>query len=465
MKIYDSSKKEKIDFLPIKKNKVKMYLCGPTVYDNAHLGHARSSIAFDLLYRVLQANNYEVTYARNYTDIDDKIINKSKNTNEPIEKIVNFHINKFEEDMKALNVLEPILKPKATNHIEGMIAMIDLLLKDNKAYSLENGIYLDTSKDDKYLSISKQFQNTDDLQARIETKIIKKNPQDFVLWKFKKENEPFYETSFGDGRPGWHIECSAMIDKVLSYKNEKFGIDIHCGGMDLLFPHHENEASQTRCTFGYELSKYWMHNGFVNINNEKMSKSLGNSFFVKDTLKKYNSDVLRFYLLSTHYRANLNFTYEDLESSKKRLDKIYRLKKRVHGGKGSSVEKDFKQNILNSLNDDLNISLALSFVDEFVSFANEKLDENTKDKALKKTIISNIEFLNNILGIAYQDAYEYFQFGITNDMKKNIEELISERNIAKQEKNYAKSDEIRETLSSMNISLIDTINGTLWEIK
>lgn len=460
--LYDSSKKEKVEFKSIKENLVKIYVCGPTVYDDSHLGHARSAVAFDLLHRVLKANSYEVIMAKNFTDIDDKIIAKMNKEGKSLDEITNFYIDAYKNDMKSLNILENTLEPKATQNLEAMKSMIENLLKKDIAYKTSDTIYFDVSKDSSYGTLSNKIDDENAL-ARVEENPEKRNSADFALWKFEKADEISFEFKEGCGRPGWHLECSAMIDKHLAYKDEPFQIDIHCGGADLLFPHHENEASQTRCATNQTIAKYWMHNGFVNIDGEKMSKSLGNSFFLKDVLKSYSAEVVRFYLLSTSYRADLNFNEEDLLSSKRRLDKIYRVKKRVYGMTSKIEDKKFKDELLSSLNDDLNTSKALASIDEFVQKANEGLNANPKDKNLKQQIISNIEYIEELLGFGGSDAYSYFQFGIDEDLKIKIEDLIKQRDIAKQNKDYELSDNIRDELKSMDISLMDSSSGTVWE--
>ena len=463
MVIFDSHRKEKIKFEPIKDNEVRIYVCGPTVYDDAHLGHARSSISFDLLRRVLEALGYKVTFVKNFTDIDDKIINKMNKTGKSLEEITTHYINSYLRDMQALNVKRADIEPKATESLEAMFDIIQKLLDKGYAYKLPNGdIYFDVSKDEEYCSLSHKCPQDEEAQHRVEIE-GKKNPQDFALWKAcKGEGDVCFDSPFGKGRPGWHIECSAMIKKHIAYDGE-YEIDIHGGGADLFFPHHENEEAQSHCAYGGHLAKYWMHNGFVQINGEKMSKSLGNSFFVKDALKHYPGEVLRFYLMSTHYRAPLNFSEEDLIASKKRLDKLYRLKKRIYGLSKKQKDKEFENRLLEAMKDDLNISKALAVVDEFVKNANEELDKNPKDKVLKQKILSNIEFIDNLLGVGGSDAYEYFQSGIDEETKKKISELIEKRNEAKKEKNYALADEIRDELNKMGIQIQDTPNGTLWE--
>lgn len=460
--IYDSVKKEKVEFNSILPNVAKIYVCGPTVYDDSHLGHARSAIAFDLLHRVLKANEYEVIMTKNFTDIDDKIIKKMYDSNKSLEEITTTYINAYKADMKALNILDNTIEPKATENLESMKDMISNLMEKDIAYKTSDSVYFDTSKDNSYGTLSHKVSD-ENSQARVEANNEKRNPSDFALWKFAKINDVSFEAPFGLGRPGWHIECSAMIEKHLAYKDSEFQIDIHGGGADLLFPHHENEAAQTRCSSGQNLAKYWMHNGFVNIDGEKMSKSLGNSFFLKDVLKSYSGEVIRFYLMSTHYRANFNFNEEDLIASKKRLDKLYRVKKRVYGIEASNVNKKFSEDIFLALNDDMNTSKAISIIDEMIGNANDKLDANPKDKNLKKEIIANILFINNILGIGFNDAYEYFQFGIDEVTISKIEELIEKRNEAKKIKDFTTADTVRDELSKMDISLMDTVNGTVWE--
>ena len=462
MVIFDSVKKTKLPFEPIIQGKASIYVCGPTVYDDAHLGHARSAIAFDLLRRVLIASGYDVTFVKNFTDIDDKIIKKMQESNQSLQEITEFYIRRYKEDMHAIGVLDADIEPKATESLESINAYIETLLERKSAYTLDDGVYFDTTTDTAYLSLSHRHIEEEQTQARVAGNEHKRNPKDFALWKLTKEGEPSFSSPFGQGRPGWHIECSAMIKEHLAHEGE-YQIDIHGGGADLLFPHHENEAAQTRCASGQHLAKYWMHNGFVTINGEKMSKSLGNSFFMKDALNVYDGELLRYYLLSTHYRANFNFSEEDLLTSKKRLDKIYRLKKRLIGCKTSSVNKTFKTSLLEALQDDLNISRAMAFIDEMIASSNELLDVNPKDKTLKFETMANLQFLEELLGIGLRDPYAYFQQGIDDKEKSTIEALINERNEAKKAKDFALADAIRDRLSAMNIQLMDTPTGTQWE--
>lgn len=478
MKIYDTRVKKKLEFIPLKDKAVRIYVCGPTVYDDAHLGHARSSIAFDLLCRTLKASGYDVLFVKNFTDIDDKIIKKAKDSGISVAEVAESYIQAYLRDMDALLVRRPDIMPKATENLSAMAALITKLLDKDIAYKLPNGdIYLNVPKDVKYGEISGRGVD-DENQARIHNDEQKRDVRDFALWKsYKGVEDVGYESVLGLGRPGWHIECSAMIEEVLAYQNKEFAIDIHGGGADLLFPHHENEACQSRCATGRELAKYWMHNGFVNIDGQKMSKSLGNSFYIKDALKQYSGEVVRNYLLGTHYRAVLHFNEEDLLLAKKRLDKIYRLKQRIASGfagglsgaraamQGSNIalECKFCDEVLESMRDDLNISKALSVLEDMIHSANTSLDSTPKDKELKLRILASLDFVWELLGIGGGDCVEYFQQGLTQKQKAHIQEQIDKRAQAKKARDFARADAIRAELESMGIVLSDTSEGTIWE--
>lgn len=463
MLIYNSQSKKKELFTPLENNVVRIYVCGPTVYDDAHLGHARSALAFDLLRRVFKTQGYKVIFVKNFTDIDDKIIKKMKDTGRSLESITNEFIQSYKDNMHALGIEDADIEPKATKNLENITLYIERLINKGFAYVIDDGVYFDVSQDKKYFSLSQREVDDEQTQSRVESNTQKRDPKDFALWKIYHDNSLTFDSPWGRGRPGWHIECSAMIKHHLSVENKAYQIDIHGGGADLLFPHHENEASQSRCESGHELARYWMHNGFVQIDGTKMSKSLGNSFFLKDALEVYHGEVLRFYLLSSHYRANFNFNEEDLLASQKRLDKLYRLKKRLGTQKTSSLNETFKKEILESLNDDLNISATLATLDSMIATSNEHLDSNPKDKAFKYEINANFSFIQELLGIGKLNAYAYFQLGIPQEEIKKIETLITERDRAKKEKNYALSDEIRDTLLKENIKIMDTPTGTQWE--
>ena len=464
MQIYDSVQKEKVPFVSLREGEASIYVCGPTVYDDAHLGHARSSLSFDLLSRTLRALGYKVTMAKNFTDIDDKIIKKVEETGKSMKEITDYYIDRYLTEMDALNVLRSDIEPKATESLDAIAAMIQKLLDGGFAYRVSSGdVYFDTAKDSHYGDISHRVSDEGETQSRVEHTDEKKNPKDFALWKACGQDDKIcFETPFSSGRPGWHIECSAMIEKYF-HGTDAYSIDIHGGGADLLFPHHENEAAQSRCATGHELAKYWMHNGFVQINGEKMSKSLGNSFFLKDALKVYDGEILRYYLISVHYRNDFNFNEEDLLMAKKRLDKLYRLKKRIIPGKASAPSKAFKTTLLDAMADDLNVSKALSVIDEMVAQANEKLDVNPKDKALKRETLANMILIDELLGFGAKDPFAYFQIGIEPELKSEIEALIAARLEAKRVKDFTASDSIRDQLTAMNIAIMDSANGTVWE--
>ncbi|MBW6487946.1 cysteine--tRNA ligase [Sulfurimonas sp.] len=464
MTIYDSVQKTKREFIPQESGKASLYVCGPTVYDDAHLGHAKSALVFDLLTRVLKAEGYDVTYARNITDIDDKIINKASQSGKKIKEITDFYTDAYHEEMGKLGVTKPNIEPKATESLEAMFELIQRLLDNKHAYKTADGdVYFDTLSDSEYLKLSHRVQNEDEKLQRVESSAQKKNSADFALWKSVKDGSVTFDSPFGAGRPGWHLECSAMIEKHLAQPNKKFAVDIHGGGADLLFPHHENEAAQTRCATSHSLANYWMHNGFVNIDGEKMSKSLGNSFFLKDALKIYDGEVLRFYLLSTHYRSNFNFNEDDLLSSKKRLDKIYRVKKRLFGLSSENVKTPFKDELLKVLGDDLNVSASLALIDEMITSANETLDTSGKHKELKRDTLSNLAFTEDVLGFGVKNPYEYFQFGVNEETKAKINTLIMQRDEAKKAKDFATSDKLRDEILAFGVSLMDTAAGTFWE--
>ena len=464
MTIYDSAKKIKREFIPQIEGKVSLYVCGPTVYDDAHLGHAKSALVFDLLSRVLHVNGYEVTYARNITDIDDKIIKKAHEQNKTIKEITDFYTDAYHKEMALLGIKRPDIEPKATESLDAMYTLIQKLLDNKHAYQTDDGdVYFDTSSDNKYLTLSNRVQDEGEKLQRVESSSHKKNSADFALWKSVHDNSLKFDSPFGKGRPGWHVECSAMIEKHLARHDAKFAVDIHGGGADLLFPHHENEAAQTRCATDHALAAYWMHNGFVNIDGEKMSKSLGNSFFLKDALKIYDGEVLRFYLLSTHYRSNFNFNEEDLASAKKRLDKIYRLKKRLFGLTHEDEKTAFQKELLETLNDDLNISASLALIDEMITRANETLDASGKHKELKRATLSNLSFIEKLLGFGAKNPYEYFQFGVDEETKTKIATLIEKRDEAKSAKDFVASDMLRDEILAYGVNLMDTPQGSFWE--
>lgn len=459
LNLFDTKSKKIKPFTSMQENRVYMYICGPTVYDNSHLGHARGSVVFDLLRRVLISNNYKVNLVRNVTDIDDKIIARAKSEDTTKELISEKYLHSFHEDLKSLNVLPATMEPLVTKNLDAIFTLIDILLEKDIAYSVSNGdIYFDISKDSEYLSLSKK--DMSNKQNRVENhNREKRNSSDFALWKADTENA-FY-SPYGLGRPGWHIECSALINKFFLEHEYEFQIDIHGGGSDLVFPHHENEAAQTRAAFGKELSNFWVHNGMVKINEEKMSKSLGNSFFIKEALKDFSGEELRFYLLSVHYRNDFNYSIEDLKISIKRLEKLYRLKERVYRKIYYSIDDlDIVNDILSALNEDLNISKALSLIDKQINVFNEELDSGNE---VTDQVLSFTTFLSDILGIGFKDPKDFFRKNLSEEFIEYIELELDKRSEAKLDKNYSLADSIRDNLLKQGISINDHKEGTSWE--
>ena len=460
IKFYNSLTNQKEDFVPISEGEVGMYVCGMTVYDNCHLGHARAMMAFDIVARYLRYQGYKVNFIRNITDIDDKIIERAYENKEKIEDLTARTIASMQEDFLKLGLEPPNKEPRATDHIEGMIKMIVDLIDKGNAYHSETGdVFFSVRTFPEYGKLSNK--NIDELNpgSRIEEDESKEDPLDFVLWKSAKSNEPSWESPWGPGRPGWHIECS-----VMSLENLGEHFDIHGGGLDLKFPHHENELAQSCCYSGNldqknSYAKYWMHNGFVTVDSEKMSKSLGNISLVKDYLKLYDGEVLRLALLSAHYRSPLNWSKQVLSQSKNRITKY---KKILEEHKNLSIIEDVKGNLIvnqveEALLDDINISKSLSILD-----ANVK-DMHKKDEIEKKNIIQAIQYLGKIIGV--------FSNGIAATLKKeeklfNEEEinlLIKKRNEARKNKDFDLADNIRKELIEMGIEIKDQSNETVWK--
>lgn len=466
MKIYNTLTRKKEEFVPIEEGKVRMYVCGPTVYNLIHIGNARPMIVFDTVRRYMEYAGYEVNYVTNFTDVDDKIIKSAIEEGVTAEEISQRYIAECKKDMKALNVKEATKHPLATEEIQGMIEMIQTLIDKGYAYDSNGTVYYRTRKFKDYGKLSKK--NIDDLEAgHREIKVAgednKEDPLDFVLWKPKKEGEPYWESPWSDGRPGWHIECSVMSKKYLGDQ-----IDIHAGGEDLIFPHHENEIAQSEACNGVEFSKYWMHNGFLNIDNKKMSKSLGNFFTVRDISEKYDLQVLRFFMLSAHYRSPINFSAELMEAAKNGLDRILtavgNLKHMEENLKNDGLSEAEKENLKSteefvakfkaSMEDDFNTADAISAIFELVKFANVSVNEDSSKAyagELKKLIVT----LSDVLGIIAEKQDEI--------LDEEIEKLIEERQMARKEKNFGRADEIRAILFEQGIVLEDTREGVKWK--
>jgi len=455
LKIYNSLARIKQEFVPLSSGKVKIYVCGMTVYDYCHLGHARVLVVFDTVIRWLKATGYEVIYVRNITDIDDKIIKRALENHESIESLTNRFIQAMEEDAAALGVARPSHEPRATHHVKNMIDMIGILMRKALAYSADNGdVYYSVHDFPEYGKLSGK--SLEDLRAgeRVEIDIHKKDPLDFVLWKAAKPGEPYWESPWGNGRPGWHIECSAMSEQFLG---EHF--DIHGGGQDLQFPHHENEIAQSEGAHDHPFVNYWMHNGFVRIDSEKMSKSLGNFFTVREVLKSYQPEVIRFFILRAHYRSPLNYSDQHLKDAKSALDRLYIALKDVKAelSTGINWENQHAAVFMAAMNDDFNTSEAIAVLFELASDINRT--DSKQNAALLKA-------LGGVLGLLQQDPIEYLQNitdATTGEFSQiEIEQMIKQRLDARKAGHYSEADSIRQRLLEAGIILEDGAQGTTW---
>ena len=461
MKIYNTLTKKKEEFVPITPGKAGIYVCGPTVYNFIHIGNARPMIVFDTLRRYLEYKGYEVNYVSNFTDVDDKIIKKANEEGVSSKEISERYIAECKKDMEGLNVKPATHHPKATEEIDGMIEMVSELIEKGYAYEKNGTVYFRTRKCEGYGKLSKK--NLDDLSAgiRIAVSDEKDDPMDFVLWKPKKEGEPSWPSPWGDGRPGWHIECSVMSRKYVGDT-----LDIHAGGEDLIFPHHENEIAQSECCNGTTFANYWMHNGFLNIDNKKMSKSAGNFFTVREISEKYPLQVIRFFMLSAHYRSPLNFSDTLVEAAKNGLNRILTavdlIKTTIDQLEGEEFTASDEENrkILHELiekyeaamEDDLNTADAVSAIFEIVKLANTTVKEGSK--AYAKELLETVQKLCDVLGIITEKEEEI--------LDSDIEALIEERQAARKAKDFKRADEIRDQLLEMGIVLKDTREGVKW---
>ena len=471
MKIFNTLTRTKEEFVPINEGKVGIYVCGPTVYDYIHIGNARPMIVFDTLRRYLTYKGYDVNYVSNFTDVDDKIIKRANEEGVDSKVISERFIAETKKDMAAVNVQEATTHPKATEEIPDMIEMIKTLIEKGHAYEVNGTVYFRTRSFADYGKLS--HKNIDDLesghraenhQLKVSGQDEKEDPLDFVLWKPKKEGEPFWESPWGEGRPGWHLECSVMSKKYIGDI-----IDIHAGGEDLIFPHHENEIAQSEAANDKEFARYWMHNGFLKINNEKMSKSLGNFFTVREIGEKYDLQVIRFFMLSAHYRSPLNFSSELVESSKNGLDRIRTSASKVEEAINNSTVADmteaetklaeeipaFVKRYEDAMEDDLNTADAISVIFELVKFANTNVEAGVTSKAFAQKIYDTMKQLMDILGIDIKEQEVL--------LDEEIENLIEERQAARKAKNFARADEIRDLLTEKGIILEDTREGVRWK--
>ncbi len=476
MRVYNSLGKKKELFEPLVPGKVRMYVCGPTVYDSSHIGHARSVVVFDVIVRYLKAKGFDVTYVRNFTDVDDKIIDKANQLGIDSQEVAERFIKEFHEDMDALNVERATIEPKATEHISQIIQFIEKLIKKGFAYQINGDVYYSVENFKEYGKLSGRKLEDMEAGARVEIDERKHNPFDFVLWKSSKPGEPAWESPWGKGRPGWHIECSAMSNE---YLGETF--DIHGGGKDLNFPHHENEIAQSEAIFGKPFVKYWIHNGFVNIDKEKMSKSLGNFLMIKDVIETYHPDVVRLFLLSNHYRSPIDFTDKAMDEARSGLDKIYAFLERAEEKIGLISDQDVEtgdcwQRFSEAMDDDFNSARGIGILFDTVRSTNRLLDQHQDNlsQKIKKTIQSNrsdILKIGNVLGILTEPPKVYFdkkrfqgleQKSIDPDV---IDKMVKEREEARKTKDWEKADQIRKQLDDMNIIIEDRPDGTIWKIN
>ncbi len=460
LKIYNSLTKQKETFRPIDPENVRFYVCGMTVYDYCHIGHARVLVVFDVVNRYLREiyGQNHVTYVRNITDIDDKIIQRANENHEEFQSLTERFIGEMHKDADALGVARPDAEPRATRHMSSILDMIQVLMDKGYAYRAANGdVYYEVKKFKDYGKLSGRNLEEEQAGARVEVDEFKKDPLDFVLWKAAKPGEPAWDSPWGPGRPGWHIECSAMSTECLG---EHF--DLHGGGMDLKFPHHENEIAQSEAATGKCFANYWMHNGHVMVDEEKMSKSLGNFFTVREVLKQYQPEVVRYFILSSHYRSPLNYSRVNLDNAKAALDRFYTALRDLPEA-APEHDENYRRTFMEALNDDFNTAEAIAVLFEITRELNSLKAEGNKEKAAQLGAV--LRELGELLGILQDDA-EQFLKGIASEQtglsERAIEELIARRNQAKAEKNWAEADRIRETLSAEGIVLEDGPQGTTW---
>lgn len=465
MKIYNTMTRKKEEFIPLEEGKVKMYVCGPTVYNFIHLGNARPFTVFDTLRRYFEYRGYEVTYIQNFTDVDDKIIKRSHEEGISPEEVAEKYIKEYFIDCDGLGIKRATVHPQVTDNIENIIVFVQDLIDKGYAYEAGGDVLFRTRKFEEYGKLSHQNIEELELGARIDVDDKKEDPLDFVLWKAKKEGEPGWQSPWGEGRPGWHIECSVMSNRYLGNT-----IDIHAGGQDLQFPHHENEIAQSECRNGHTFARYWMHNGYINVDGEKMSKSLGNFFTVRDISEKYDLGLVRFFLLATQYRNPVNFSDTVLEQAKAGLERLTNARDNAEFILGNlddsglrDEEKDlaagldkYRERFIEAMDDDLNTADAISVIFELAKFMNT----NISDQSSKEFVRLNLDIFNELTGvlnIANKSVEE------DDSLSQKVEDLIAKRAQAKKEKNFALADQIRDELAAIGIAIEDTRQGVKWK--
>jgi len=490
IRIYNTLSSQKESFVPIEPGRVYMYVCGITAYDFCHVGHARSAIVFDVIYRYLQYRGFDVVCVRNFTDVDDKIIARAQEEGTTSQAIAERFIDAFYEDMDELGVIRPDYEPRATEFIQEMIELIQILVEKGYAYQVDGDVYFAVEKFSDYGKLSKRKLDEMIAGARVAVEAGKKNPMDFALWKASKPGEPAWPSPWGEGRPGWHIECSAMSTKYLGST-----FDIHGGGKDLIFPHHENEIAQSEAAFGKLFARYWVHNGFVNVNQEKMSKSLGNFFTIREVYERYQPEVLRLFLLASHYRSPVDFSPESMAEAERGLERFYHTIEQVNELAGDlasseqlphSDDPEFKSlqdrvdsvvtRFQSDMDDDFNTAAALGQLFDLCRALNRFQDSRSpKPTAEEKTLLAQgvrrLRRCANVLGLLQRSPEEFFQehrrmsLALLGIDEKEVERLIAERTQARKEKNWARADEIRDELAEMSIVVEDKAEGTRWKVK
>lgn len=463
MQIFNTLTRKKEELIPITSGEFKIYACGPTVYNFIHIGNARPICVFDVLRRYLEYRGNKVTFVQNFTDIDDKIIKRANEENLSFQQISEKYIEEYKKDAKGMNVKEATIHPKATENIDEIISIIQSLVDNGYAYPVSNGdVYFSTNKFDDYGKLSHQPLEDLEAGARINVGELKKEPMDFVLWKSAKPDEPYWDSPWGKGRPGWHIECSAMARRYLGNT-----IDIHCGGQDLIFPHHENEIAQSECCNSQPFANYWMHNGYINVDNVKMSKSLGNFFTVRDVAEKYGYEPIRYLMISSHYRSPINYSVDVIEQCKAGLSRLYTCRDGLDFALKNSVEKSNprdekikeelslrREQFIKAMDDDFNTADALAAVFDLVRDINISIIKESSSQELCQFAIDLFDELCEVLGLVYNRTAQ--------SIDDEIEELIEKRNQARKDKDFKLADEIRDSLKAQGITLEDTPQGVKW---
>ncbi|KGT88559.1 cysteine--tRNA ligase [Pantoea sp. JGM49] len=460
LKIYNTLSRQKEEFKPIHAGQIGMYVCGITVYDLCHIGHGRTFVAFDVVSRYLRYVGYQLKYVRNITDIEDKIIKRANENGESIETLTNRMIAEMHKDFDALGILPPDLEPRATRHIPEIIELVERLIERKHAYVADNGdVMFDVLSDKGYGVLSRQDLTQLQAGARVEITEIKRNPMDFVLWKMSKPNEPAWNSPWGNGRPGWHIECSAMNCKQLGTH-----FDIHGGGSDLMFPHHENEVAQSTCAHDGDYVNYWMHSGMVMVDREKMSKSLGNFFTVRDVLAHYDAETVRYFLMSGHYRSQLNYGEDNLNQARAALERLYTALRHTDASATPAGGEEFEARFRTAMDDDFNTPEAYSV---FFDMAREVNRLKTEDKAASDALAAKLRQLANVLGILQQDPEQFLQSSaqVNDDEVAEIEHWVKARSDARAAKDWAQADVARDKLNELGVIVEDGPQGSSWRRK